>query len=302
MCYSSLLEKAYEEYVKMFGAPYDLPAFRLLYRQRELDLLLKIPAELDDILIAIDPINAGAIRESARQWRSNCTAEIARLDTVISELQVSLPKKATAEMKKPLNAAKSRKKRLETVLKAQPAEGPSYRIYPKYFAPVIIATDQGRSTVPMRYRILPATGVEVPDDYNVFNAKRESLTSAKTWKPLFGKKHAIFPFLKFYEWVEPPPTRKKTEVEFSPNGIPRMWAASLYEEYQSPTLGLIRSFAMVTDDPPREIEATGHDRVPIFIDEDLIDDWLHPQGKTLESLDALLGHKHRAYFNNSLAA
>lgn len=159
---------------------------------------------------------------------------------------------------------------------------------------VILALDGRRSTVPMRYRILPATGFEVPDTYNAFNARRNSLTSVRSWKPLFGKKHCIFPFLKFYEWIVYPPTGKKTEIEFSPNGIPRMWAASLYEEYQSPTLGLIRSFAMVTDDPPEEIKATGHDRVPIFIDEDLIDDWLHPQGKrwnrSMHCLTISIGH------------
>jgi putative SOS response-associated peptidase YedK len=300
VCYSSLLEKSYDEYVKMFGAPYDMGAFYTLYRQRQLDLLLKIPAEWDDVLIAIDPINAGAIRESVRTWRANCEAELVRLDTEIAELEAALPKKAPAEMKKPLTDARNRRKRINTVLNAKASDEKTYRIYPKYFAPVIFEESGVRKTVPMRFRVLPRNGVEMPDDYNVFNAMRSNLTVRKTWKPLFGKNHALFPFLQFYEWVKP--KGKSVEVSFRPDGYDRMWSASIYEEYQSPEVGLIRSFAMVTDDPPPEVAAAGHDRCPVFIAQGAVDAWLRPQGKSLEELDALLGEKQPTYFSNSLAA
>jgi hypothetical protein len=201
MCYSSLVEKAYDEYVKMFRAPFEMTAFHLLYRQRELDLLLKIPTELDEVLVAIDPMNAAIIRDSVRRWRNAGSAEMAKLDIEILVLEAALPKKATAEMKGPLKTAKSRRKRIETALNSQPATGDSYRIYPKYFAPVVIEEHGHRKTVPMRYRILPSNGFEIPDVYTVYNARRDSLSSARNWKPLFGKKHAVFPFRKFFEWV-----------------------------------------------------------------------------------------------------
>ena len=96
MCYSSLLERAYEEYVKWFDAPFDGEAFRLLYRQRESDLLLKIPPALDDVVIAADPMQAIAIRDSVQVWRAACAAEIQRLDAIVAELDAGLPKKASA--------------------------------------------------------------------------------------------------------------------------------------------------------------------------------------------------------------
>lgn len=89
----------------------------------------------------------------------------------------------------------------------------------------------------MRYRILPKNGVEIPPRYNVFNVRRDSLLKAKSWKQILGKQHAIFPFLKFYEWVEQ--NKKKTEICFSPEGLDGMWAASLLEERHDPKLGLI---------------------------------------------------------------
>jgi hypothetical protein len=136
MCYSALLIKAYEEYEKMFAAPFDLPAFHRLYRQRELDLLLKIPPALDSLLIAVDPLNAAVIRDCDRSWRANCGDEIARLERQIIEITASMPKKADAATKAPLNEAKRRRKSLETVLKSVDDSENTYRIYPKYFAPL----------------------------------------------------------------------------------------------------------------------------------------------------------------------
>lgn len=302
MCYSSLLERAWREYEQMFAAPFHLPSWHHLFRQRELDLLLKIPPEIDEILVAVDPLQAGAIRESDRVWRGNCRSEMARLDEEIAYLTAALPKKPDAVAKAPLNHAKRRRKSLEKALNAAPVQRDTYRIYPKQFAPLILVEEGERRTVPARYRVLPRNGVEYPDEYNVYNAVRDMLTVRKTWKPLFGAQHALFPFLKFYEWLTNPQTHKKEEVSFAAEGYGRMWAASLYEEYQDPKLGLIRSFAMITDAPPPEVAATGHDRCPIFLDEDSIDDWLRPAGKSFESLNTLLDRKQPAYFRNSLAA
>lgn len=140
----------------------------------------------------------------------------------------------------------------------------------------------------------------MPSQYNVFNARRDSLQSARTWKPLFGHNHAIFPFERFFEWVER--DGKKVEVSFTPEGYDSMWAASLYDEYRHPQLGLIRSFAMVTDEPPAEVSAAGHDRCPVFLDAGCIDQWLSPKGQSLEQLDSLLDHKQRTYYAHAVAA
>jgi putative SOS response-associated peptidase YedK len=213
-----------------------------------------------------------------------------------------MPKKADAATKAPLNEAKRRRKSLETVLKSVDDSENTYRIYPKYFAPLILVERGERKTVPARYRVLPRSGVEYPDNYNTYNAVREMLTVRKTWKPLFGKQHALFPFLRFYEWLKNPKTGKTEEVSFTPAGFERMWAASLYEEYDDPEIGKIRSFAMVTDLPPPEVAEAGHDRCPIFLREDCIDEWLRPDGKSVEELDRILGQKRDAYFENSMVA
>lgn len=80
-----------------------------------------------------------------------------------------------------------------------------------------------------------------------------------------------------------------------------MWAPALYEE-AARDWGVMRSFAIVTDDPPPEVAAAGHNRCPIFLDRTLIDQWLRPAGRTLEQLNAFLDYREPTYYAHALAA
>ena len=51
----------------------------------------------------------------------------------------------------------------------------------------------------------------------------------------------------------------------------------------------VPAFALVTDEPPDEVRAAGHDRCPVFLSEQAWPAWLVPKGKTPKELDALLG-------------
>ncbi len=154
------------------------------------------------------------------------------------------------------------------------------RIYPGYFAPVIIIEDGERVIKPMRYRVRPAhSSEEIPSKYNVFNARKDSLLERRTWKNIFLQNHGLFPFVRFFEWVEK--GGKKTLVSFSPKERSIMWAPMIYDEWHSANNEIgFQSFAIITTDPPKEIEEVGHDRCPIFMEEKNIDLWL--QAKQLD--------------------
>ena len=161
---------------------------------------------------------------------------------------------------------------------------------------MIVWDGKERKLKPMRYRVQSADGGEVPAKYNVFNARRDSLQS--TWLPLFGHTHALFPFTRFYEWVER--DGKKAEIYFAPKDRDIMWAASLY--CLPNKLNSIYSFAMVTDDPPPEVAAAGHDRCPIFLSADQVSAWLNPQIHAKEKLIELLQKKENTIYLTDLAA
>jgi putative SOS response-associated peptidase YedK len=171
------------------------------------------------------------------------------------------------------------------------------RVYPGYFAPVMIMENGQRSIVPMRYRVRPAgTPQEIPSRFNLFNCRIDSLETKPTWRRLLGRSHGIFPFVKFYEWVEGE-DRKKRQVAFKPEGKELMWAPALYDTWTS-TDGSItfRSFAIVTDDPPPEILECGHDRCPIYLSKDNIDAWLEPHNQSKSELVDLLKHQENVYY------
>lgn len=180
---------------------------------------------------------------------------------------------------------------------------PDGRVYPGYFAPVIVRDEGRRKLVPMRYRVRPnGTPHEIPSKYNLFNCRIDSLQTRPTWSRLLGRNHALLPFVRFHEWVEGP-HGKKVQVSFAPDNHQLMWAPALFDEWSSLDGKIrFRSMAIVTDDPPPEIADCGHDRCPIFLRQDLINEWLTPEGKSNKELLAILREKEHVYYHHEMAA
>jgi putative SOS response-associated peptidase YedK len=62
------------------------------------------------------------------------------------------------------------------------------------------------------------------------------------------------------------------------------------------------SFAAITDEPPTEVAAAGHDRCIIPIKPENVDAWLAPSGRERSSLQAVLEDRERPYYEHRLAA
>jgi putative SOS response-associated peptidase YedK len=234
MCYSAMLTADLKRIAQEFSSRVDYAAFRELYAQRLENPELKIPLGLDRYFAFSAEPQERAIGELAKRFHQE---ERARSEASLAEEEESwanLPGRNDARREKTHeNTLRKLRKKLEVSLeRISPLDE---RIFPGYFAPVIVAKGKDRFVVPMRYRVRLPDGKEIPSKYNVFNARRDSLLSAPTWRPLFGHQHAIFPFTKFFEWVER--EEKKREIVFSPQDRSLMWAACLYS---APKAGLTR--------------------------------------------------------------
>lgn len=304
MCYSAMVKEDIRKLERAYNAHISWDDFLELYRQRERDqeFSLKIPGGMDSQLIAL---GGTAAKEIQKLCNSHRVAERAQREEAVAAvldelivLEATIAKKPTKTAQTKLDAKLRKLKKLHAAAAKLSVVTGDYRIFPFQFAPVIIQSGAERLIVPMRFQILPRWGKDTK--YDLFNARRDSLQVKKTWIPLFGKTHALFPFEKFFERVGPEENR--VEIAFTPDGYESMWAAALYDEFKSSELGIIRSFAMVTDEPPPEVAAAGHDRCPVFIDRTLVADWLAPAGQSLEQLDALLGRKQPTHYSHALAA
>jgi len=81
-----------------------------------------------------------------------------------------------------------------------------------------------------------------------------------------------------------------------------MLVACLWSRWSAPGEPDLLSFAAITDEPPAEIAAAGHDRCIIPIRPDAIEAWLNPDPKNPAASYAILDDRQRPYYEHRLAA
>jgi putative SOS response-associated peptidase YedK len=177
---------------------------------------------------------------------------------------------------------------------------------------VLVVENGQRVVKPMRYGCRIAGK---PANYDVkfpgtYNARRDNLE--RFWKTCFGYTHGIMVVDVFYENV----SRAKMEgrelaegeqdenviLEFKPTTGGRMLVACLWSKWTAPGEPDLLSFAAITDEPPPEVAAAGHDRCIIPIKAEHVEGWLNPNPDDLPALYAILDDKERPYYEHRLAA
>jgi putative SOS response-associated peptidase YedK len=91
-------------------------------------------------------------------------------------------------------------------------------------------------------------------------------------------------------------------LEFRPNTSQDMLVACLWSHWKGAGEPDLLSFAAITDEPPAEVAAAGHDRCIIPIRSANLDAWLTPSPKYLPTLQAILDARERPYYEHRLAA
>jgi putative SOS response-associated peptidase YedK len=82
---------------------------------------------------------------------------------------------------------------------------------------------------------------------------------------------------------------RKVAISFKPDPEQELFVPTLFSKQTGPS-GVSRyGFAIVTDDPPAEVQAAGHDRCPIFLLRDAADHWLsQPPTSSVDELKGVL--------------
>jgi putative SOS response-associated peptidase YedK len=186
------------------------------------------------------------------------------------------------------------------------------RIFPGHYAPVMVM-ENGRLVVkPMRYQCRIAGK---PASYDVkypgtYNARRDNLEGF--WKPCFGYTHGVILVDVFYENVskakfegtlsEKHEKDENIVLEFRPGNGQLMLVACLWSRWTAPGEPDLVSFAAITDEPPPEVAAAGHDRCIVPIKPENVDAWLNPDASDLEASYAILDDRDRPFYEHRLAA
>ncbi|MFM0302404.1 SOS response-associated peptidase family protein [Paraburkholderia sediminicola] len=306
MCYSAQIEADYKKYVKMFGAAMSLRQFAELYWEhggRDLKIPLAFEAAFSDAQTVDSRGIQALIAENNALRTTQLEQELFKQRTRLADAERSLEVKATkvaTESKRIASNKIDAAVRRLADLKRNTTKDADSRIYPGWYAPVMIVREGYRVVVPMRYRCrLPGwtekTEKEKPGTYN---ARRNSLNGA--WRKLFGHNHGIMVVNRFYENVDR--DGKKVVVQFDPTPPQQMLVACLWSRTPVPDEPDLWSFAAITDEPPPEVAAAGHDRCIVPIKPENVDAWLNPDPSNLAALYAILDDRERPYYEYRMAA
>jgi putative SOS response-associated peptidase YedK len=187
------------------------------------------------------------------------------------------------------------------------------RIYPGSYCPVMVVENGELVVMPMRYHCRPC-GKPASYDWKFegcYNARRDNL-GGHMWGDVFGYSHGLIIASKFFEHVprhkyegrslRPGEREEDMVIEFAPQGMLEMLVACIWSRWKAPGQPDLLSFAAVTDEPPVEVAAAGHDRCIIPIRPENVDAWLHPDPNDLARQYAILYDRERPYYEHRLAA
>ncbi|WP_250502290.1 SOS response-associated peptidase family protein [Caballeronia sp. AZ7_KS35] len=319
MCYSAQIQADYRRYVRNFGAHMDIEEFARLYFERAEGSKAKIPKAVDDAFREPQTDAESEIKALIDRYNQDQTTkleqELFKQRTRLADAERTLKSKVTKAATESLRIATAKieasLRRLEDINRTGPERRDS-RIFPGSYAPVLVM-ENGRYVVkPMRYQCRIA-GKPANYDFKypgTYNARRDNLEGF--WKPCFGYTHGVMLVDVFYENVKKAKyentlleTHDRDEnvvLEFRPSNGQLMHVACLWSRWTAPGQPDLLSFAAITDEPPPEVEAAGHDRCIVPIKTENIDAWLNPIASNLEAMYAILDDRDRPYYEHRLAA
>ena len=313
MCYSAQLQAAYLRYLRETGAQMDLDQFVEIFGARVADSSIRIPRAIErwfDQPLFQDTRTEQELKIKGfiDQWRSTeitrlereAFAQKKRLADAERTLATKVTKAATESQRiatQKIELALTRLDRLKAV-QPHPAEA---RIFPLHFAPIVMQVGGQRIMRLARYHCrLPGEAAFIDRKLpGLYNARRDSL--GKYWRGLFGLSHAVMLVDSFFENVDR--DGKNQVLHFIPKPAGTMLIACLYAQWTDPTGGApLLSFAAITDEPPPEVAAAGHDRMIVNLKPENLEAWLSPQGRSLEEMHRILGDRQAPYYEHEVMA
>lgn len=319
MCYSAQIWADYRRYVRDFGAVLDIREFVDLFWRRNADPKIKIPKAMEAAFELPESDDELRIADAIAEYR---TAQVTKTE---QELFVQRRRLADAErvlQNKPTKAATESQRiatakiesglaKLADLRRTELLERDA-RIFPGHYAPVMVMKDGVRVIEPMRYQCRPAGKPPFYDTKypGTYNARRDNLRGF--WKELFGFSHGIMVVSTFFENVP----RHRTEgrelaegevpqnmvLQFKPQPAQDMLVACLWSRWTAPGQPELLSFAAITDEPPADVAAAGHDRCIVPIRPENVEAWLNPKGSSLDALDEILEDRAHALYEYRIAA
>jgi putative SOS response-associated peptidase YedK len=165
--------------------------------------------------------------------------------------------------------------RINTKIAANVPKVAAKDIYPANEAPILSAHSNVIECKLQHWGFKSYHGKQV-----IFNARSETALEKPTFRESVKTKRAVIPATQFYEW-----SPAKEKFIFRPKDSPLLYMAGCYRRYEDGD-----HFVIFTTAANASLKSV-HDRMPLLIEQDDIEDWIMDDSKTesfLQKVPALL--------------
>jgi putative SOS response-associated peptidase YedK len=298
MCYSAQVVQMARKLSRQLGIRMDYAEVENLFFRRIEDPSINVSRGLESNFD--DPANdqERRIKAAIDEHRSRAAAKIEQdlfaQKTRLVNAERSLQAKETKKAREEVRIATGKITALSTKLSdigGAPLKPDDNRIFPFVYAGVIVRKDGGNLLTPMRYHCRPAGK---PPSYDrqfpgLYNARRDNLE--RFWDAQFGSHHAILVVESFFENVKLQPTQQNVVLQFKPEPAQSMYIACLWSHWTDAKEPELRGFAAITDEPPADVAAAGHDRCIINLKPEHVEAWLTPDSRSRKELQDILSDR-----------
>jgi putative SOS response-associated peptidase YedK len=307
MCYSAQVVQMARKLSRQLGIQLDYAEVEKLFFRRieeQLNISRGFEANFDEPANAQERRIKAAIDEHRSKAATKIEKDLFSQKTRLVNAERSLKEKETKKAREDVRIATARIATLSTKLSAlRSAEltPEDNRIFPFVYAGVIVREGGQNLLTPMRYHCRPAGRPAFYDRQfpGLYNARRNNLE--KFWGEQFGSHHAIMVVESFFENVKlhtmqhrelkPGETEQNVVLQFRPEPAQVMYVACLWSQWTDAKAPDLRGFAAITDEPPAEVAAAGHDRCIINLKPEHVDAWLTPENRSRKELQEILSDR-----------
>jgi putative SOS response-associated peptidase YedK len=308
MCYSAQVIQMARKLHRQLGIRIDYHEAERLFFRRLDDPTLNISRGFEANFEAPTTEQGRRIMGAIEEHRSRFAAKLetdlfsqkARLVDAERSLMTKETKKAREDVRIATGKIESITAKLSNLRRSEP-KSEDNRIFPMVYAGVIVKQDGENLLTPMRYACRPAGKPSFYDKKfpGLYNARRDNLE--KFWNEQFGHHHALMVAESFYENVQlhvkehrllrEGEKARNLVLHFTPNPPQPMLIACLWSHWTDPHEPDLRGFAAITDEPPADVSAAGHDRCIINLSQEHVEAWLTPEHRTTAELQAILSDR-----------
>jgi len=315
MCYSALVVQDLKKILRELNVFMDYEEAERIFLQRldnpTLNISKGFEANFDNPTSDVERRIKAAIDEHRTRMATKLEQDLFTQKTRLVNAERSLKTKETKKAREDVRIATSKIDTFSTKLSSLRTAELSVddrRFFPMTYGGVIVQRDGRNLLTPMRYHCRPAGQPAFYDRKfpGLFNARRDNLQNF--WRGQFGHHHAMAVFEGFYEWVKlhtkerrelaPGEQEKSIELFFKPNPPLAMLVAGVWSHWTDQKEPYVNGFAAITDEPPPEVAAAGHDRCVINIKRENVDAWLAPEGRSSAELQAILTDRQVPTYEN----